>query len=132
MIEKWIVPCSVKFFDVVHYLDEHETIVWKCRSTINEKDEAYIYVGAPYSEIMFRCVVEAVNLSQEEIHNNSYAVSDKATDKTKYMRLRLVNKYEEGTLSLQKLREVGLGQTQVQARAPRTVVSLINEINRNI
>ena len=128
MAETWIVPCNVRFFDVVSYLDDHKTIVWKRRSTIVKGDEIYIYVGAPYSQILFKCRVEEDELSEEEIKKNNYAISSKDTEKTKYMRLKMIHRYEEGTLPLKDLREVGLGQTQVQARADRKLRVYLDQV----
>ena len=57
MQENWIVPCSVKFFNIVEHFENNKSIVWRKVSALREGDVAYIYVGAPYSQIMYKCHV---------------------------------------------------------------------------
>lgn len=36
MSENWIVPCSVKFFDVVKHFEENDTIIWRKVSALKK------------------------------------------------------------------------------------------------
>ena len=131
-MENWILPCNVRFFDVEKHFEEHDTVVWKRGASTKEGDVVYLYLGAPYSQILYRCIVEKEELTKEEVEENKYAVRAGATPKTKYMLLKLEYKYKEGTMTLDKLREHGLGQTQKQARTSRSVQGFINSINKTI
>lgn len=132
MVENWIVPCSLKFFDVRKYFDDHDTIIWKRGSAIHVNDIVYIYVGAPLSEIKFKCevILEKVNIN--EIMNNNYAIKEGTVVKeNKYMKLKLLETYEDGLLPWKELKQHGLGQVQIQARIDRKLLEYILNILNN-
>lgn len=131
-MENWILPCNVRFFDVEKHFEKNDTVVWKKGASTKEGDIVYIYLSAPYSQILYRCIVEIEELSKEEVEKNRYAIRAGATPKTKYMLLRLDKKYDKGMMTLEKLREHGLGQTQKQARTSRSVQEFINSVNESL
>ncbi len=133
MQENWIVPCSVKYYDVVSHLKEKKTIVWRKVSALKEGDTVYLYLGAPYSEIKFKCHIINDNVDEETVAQNAYAI--KKTDrphKDRYLLLELDYVYPDGELSLEKLRAHGLGQTQTQARTDRKLQAFINSVNEKL
>lgn len=133
MSENWIVPCSIKFFDVVGHFEKSDSIVWRKVSALKEGDIVYVYIGAPFSEVKYKCKIVNDNVSEEILKNNQYAV--KKTDnsrKQKYIEMKLEYTYEDGVLSLEKLREHGLGQTQTQARTDRRLQAFIDSINEGL
>lgn len=133
MVENWIVPCSVKFYDVVGHLKEKKTIVWRKVSALREGDTVYLYLGAPYSEIKYRCRIINDNVDEQTLAENAYAIrkSDRMR-KFKYLLLELEYTYPDGVLSLDKLRAHGLGQTQTQARTDRKLQAFINSVNEEL
>ncbi len=133
MKENWIVPCSVKFYDVVGHLQKNKTIVWRKVSALKEGDIVYLYLGSPYSEIKFKCHIINDNVDDATVAENSYAI--KKTDssrKYKYILLELDYIYTDGELSLAKLRAHGLGQTQTQARTDRKLQAFIDSVNAEL
>ena len=133
MQENWIVPCSVKYYDVVSHLKEKKTIVWRKVSALKEGDTVYLYLGAPYSEIKFKCHIINDNVDEETVAQSAYAI--KKTDrphKDRYLLLELDYVYLDGELSLEKLRAHGLGQTQTQARTDRKLQAFINSVNEKL
>ena len=139
MIENWIIPCNIKRFDVIEYLRTNNTVLWKNSFTIKKDDNAYIYIGAPYSEIRYRCTVEADNISDEILRNNAYAKEKSPSNnyfskskKEKYVLLRPIMEYPSGLLPLNKLKEHGLGQVQIQARTDRSLQQFIDEVDASI
>lgn len=130
MIENWIVPCSVKFYDVVSHMAQNDTIVWRKVSALREGDVVYLYLGAPYSEIKYKCHIINDNVDNELLEKNAYAIRNvESLRKQRYVLLQLDYTYPEGTFSLDKLREYGLGQTQTQARIDRRLHSYIKSVN---
>ena len=130
MVENWVVPCSVKFYDVVTHMEQKKTIVWRKVSALREGDVAYLYLGAPYSQIKYKCRIICDNVSAELLEKNTYAI--KKTDsqrKQRYVLLELEYIYPDGVLSLEKLRGHGLGQTQTQARTDRRLQAFIDSVN---
>ena len=133
MVENWIVPCSVKFYDVVGHLNEKKSIVWRKVSALKEGDTVYLYIGAPYSEIKYRCRIVNDDVDEQTLSENSYAIKDTENKrKQKYLMLILEYTYPDGVLSLEKLRANGLGQTQTQARTDRKLQVFIDSVNKEL
>ncbi len=133
MAEKWIVPCNIKVFDVIEHFKHTDTVVWKNSFTIREGDVVYLYLGRPYGEIRFKCDVISTDVGEEKLKKNAYAIPAKKSNnyfskKEKYIEMRFVREYEEGTFSLEKLRNHGLGQVQIQARTDRRLQAYIDSI----
>ena len=129
MVENWIIPCSVKFFDVVSYLTNNKEIVWRRVSAVKKNDNAYVYIGAPYGQIKYLCRVIDDNVDENEVMLNQYAVKKGVSKKSRFMKLKLIHEYEGGVLSFAKLKENGLGQVQIQARTDRRLQQYIDSIN---
>lgn len=47
MAEHWIIPCSVKVYDIIEHFKKQNLVVWKNSFTIRKGDIAYIYIGSP-------------------------------------------------------------------------------------
>ncbi len=133
MSENWIVPCSVKFFDVVKHFEENDTIVWRKVSALKKGDTAYIYIGAPYSEIKYKCHIVDDDVDEKTLQSNEYAIRKTESGKRqKYIKMKLDHVYDDGELSLDKLRANGLGQTQIQARTDRRLQAFISNVDRGL
>lgn len=133
MSENWIVPCSVKFFDVVKHFEENNTIVWRKVSALKKGDTAYIYIGAPYSEIKYKCHIIDDDVDKKILQSNEYAIRKTESGKRqKYIMMELDHIYDDGELSLDKLRENGLGQTQIQARTDRRLQAFISDVDERL
>ena len=133
MTENWIVPCNIKHFDLITHFKSKSTVVWRNSFTIRKGDIAYIYLSAPYSEIRYRCRVVEDVVDDEVVNANQYAIPPKASNnyfskKIKYMIMELEYEYPEGSLPLNALREHGLGQVQMQARANKRVKEFLHEV----
>ena len=44
MAEHWIIPCSVKVYDIIEHFKKQNLVVWKNSFTIRKGDIAYIYI----------------------------------------------------------------------------------------
>ena len=133
MADNWIIPCNITVFDVISYLKNHNQIVWKNSFSIREGDTAYIYIGRPYGEIRYKCKIISDQVDEHLLKENSYAIPVKKSNnyyskKEKYIVLELVCEYPEGTFTLNKLREHGLGQVQIQARTDRKLQAYLTEV----
>ena len=112
--EEWIVPANPKYFDIIEHFNNSDEVNWKQSSDVHVNDTVYIYVGAPYSSILFKCIAEEVNIPYEYKDDN---LSIKNS-----MKLRLVKKYKQGELSFAKLNELGIKSI----RGPRKISSDIS------
>lgn len=136
-MENWIIPCSMKVYDVIEHFEKNNTIVWRNAFTIQPGDIVYIYVGSPYSEIKYKCKMISVVTDEKKLQDNSYAIAKKKVNnyfskKEKYMELEYLCKYPDGTFPLQTLREHGLGQVQIQARTDRRLQAYIDSVESRL
>lgn len=125
-MERWIVPCSIKFYDVEKHFDTTTNIVFKAPPGIKEKDLVYLYLGAPRSAIGYLCEVIQAKVPNSVVLEHDYAIKKtrvgdpsafERKQKVQYMLLRLIHSYPKGYLSYSLLKKHGLGQVQISARA---------------
>ena len=133
MEEHWILPCNIRIYDVVQHFKRNKRIVWINSFSMKTGDIAYLYVASPFSEIKYECVVLNDQVDEVLLKENPYVIPKKQINnfyikKIKYVELELVSIFPEGTFTLAKLREHGLGQVQIQARADRDLKSYLTEI----
>lgn len=127
----WIIPCNVKYYDVIGAFEYLHQIDWKQSSKVEIGDEVFIYVGVPYKAIMFKCRVNKVNLPEAEIDDFQFVIQgDNFINYGNYMELELIKKYSEGQLGLNRLAESGLqGNVQGPRRAEGALLNLLNSSN---
>lgn len=68
-MQKWMIPCNVKNFDVVEHFRTNTTAFFKRNRALSLGDEVYIYVASPYSEIKYKGVIKAAILVALEFEN---------------------------------------------------------------
>lgn len=137
MKDNWIVPCNVKYFDIISHFKNHNEVVWKNSFTIKKGDTAYIYLSEPFGEIKYRCLVISDNVDDITLQKNSYAIPRKASKnyfskKIKYIKMKLEFEYPEGSLKRTDMMKNGLGQVQIQARTDRRLQRYIDSIDEKI
>ena len=104
-----LVPANPRYFDIVGAFEKSDAIIWKQTGDVIAGDTIYMYVAAPYSAIMYKCVAVETNIP--------YEYSDKNVSMKKVMKLRLLKKYPEGKFGTDKLHEHGI----TSVRGPRFV-----------
>ena len=135
MRENWIIPCNLKHFDVIEHFKSNEYVIWKNSFTIRKGDMAYIYIGSPVGEIRYKCEVVSDEVDQELLNSNSYAIVRKESNnyfsksRDEENLIAELREYIPGTFTLEKLREHGLGQVQIQARTDRRLQNYISSID---
>lgn len=134
-MEHWIVPCNIKYFNIIEHFSKSDTVVWKNSFTIRPGDVVYIYVGAPYGEIKYRCSVVTDTVDEDTLAQNSYAIPTKPSNnyfskKVKYIIMKNEGRFPDKTLTLEAMRDHGLGQVQIQARTDRRLQAFIDDVER--
>lgn len=137
MSENWIIPCNIKFFDLIKHFETNKTVVWRNAFTIHEGDTAYIYIGSPYSEIRYKCRVISDQVDESLLQANSYAIPAKKSNnyfskKEKYIVMEYICEYPKSTFTLKNLREHGLGQVQIQARTDRRLQAYLTDVETQL
>ena len=115
----WVIPCNPKLYDIVGAFEKLDTIEWSQKNNTSGGDTIYIYVGGEYKAVMYKCEVLETELygnrSNEDLE--FYKTLSVKPD-VRYMRIRLIEKYDRDTFPLAELREHGL--TNVQGRSKVT------------
>lgn len=117
--EAWVFPCNIKYFNVIDHFAEHDTVIWRRRGVVHEGDVVYIYIGSPIKEIRYKCYVVNERVDKTVLKDNPYAITASATQSSSYIELKLDKEYDEGSFPYSELKENGLGQVQIPARASR-------------
>ena len=116
----WVIPCNPKYYDIVAAFDNLDVIEWSQSTNTSVGDTVYIYVGEKYKAIMYKCEVVAADLygNRSDEDYPYYKELSKDPD-ARYMKLKLLEKYDPGKYPLKELKENGL--TSVQGRSKATV-----------
>ncbi len=104
----WILPSNCKYFDVRAAFKVGGEMMWKQSSDVQVGDVAYMYASAPYSAILYKCVVTEVNLP--------YDYQDENIKIKKILKAKIVKEYDDNFMPFSKLKEYGVRAV----RGPRT------------
>lgn len=124
----WVIPCNPKKYDIVGAFSEFDTIEWSQNNATSVGDTVYIYVGEKYKSIMYKCEAVAVDLygNRSDEDEKYYKEMTKKPD-IRYMKLKLIDKYEPGTFPLNELRENGLKNVQGRSKATQQLLKYLNK-----
>ncbi len=120
---EWLVPANPGYFDIDKALKKSNIMMWKQTTDIRVNDIVYIYVGKPYSSIMYKFKVIEVNIP--------YEYKDKNLKMQKVMKIDLLKRYEKGKLSFDKLKECGVNAIRSQRYVPVALSEYINKIDKH-
>lgn len=126
----WIIPCNLKYYDVIGAFNKMSRIDWKqSAKNIAVGDIVYIYVGRPLMAIKFKCRVNKVNLDSVEIDDSEFIIiGDNYVNYGNHMELELITVYND-ELNLAELRTHGLnGNIQGSRRLTDELKEFINTI----
>lgn len=131
MKDIWVIPCNVKVYDVVAHFKQSDSICWKRGAREKIGDDVYIYVGNPYKAIMFKCVVENDNVSDDEIKEHPYATKGHFGSGFRYMKLHKAITFEN-PVELKKLQELGVYMVRKQGRVGKQLLEYLIGIENDI
>ena len=115
----WLIPANPKYYDVIKAFEEKEIIDWKQSSDVRVGDLVYMYVGAPYSALMYKCKAVEVDIP--------YRFEADYLSIKKLMKIRLLCKFDPDFMPLERMRK-DYGVYSV--RGPRSMPnSLKQELN---
>ena len=106
----WFIPTNPKMFDIISYMDHHKIVSWHKALKIHTGDFVYIYVGAPYSAILYQCKVLKVE-----------AFDDKKNEFT----MEVLQKYDKEKYSLAFLKEHGLNTVRWARNIPKELSEML-------
>ncbi|MEE1073085.1 MAG: HNH endonuclease signature motif containing protein [Cellulosilyticum sp.] len=110
---QWIIPCNTKYYDVVGAFNKFGIIEWKQSVNVEAGDIVYIYIGSPVQEIRYKCIVIEADLKETQIDDSEFVLDgDMYENYGRYMKLKLVEMYDEGMFLYKELKENGLSSVQ--------------------
>ena len=115
--EEWIVPANARYYDVANCFNDTSEIIWKQSSSIHINDIVYLYVGEPFSRIMYKCLVVEVNIP--------YEYKDKNIKMNYVMKLKLLKKFETEKYSFKFLNLNGIKTVRGPRKIPKNVSKMI-------
>jgi len=109
----WLVPANPKYYDVFAAFKRNDVIDWKQSAAIKEGDYVYLYVGAPYSSIMYKCIVVKTDIP--------YEFKDSNLSISRLMKIEKIRQYQKGELSFAYLNSLGINAIRSQRRISKEV-----------
>lgn len=126
---KWLLQSNPNKFDVITAFRELKQVDWRQNIKAEIGDEAYIYVAAPIKSIKLKCKVIKLNLPKVEIDDSKYVVDKSSFENYgKYMRLEVIEEYNDENLSFEELTKHGLKSVQGPTRIIGELEHFINKI----
>ena len=114
--KEWLIPSNPKYYDIVHAFDDEEEITWKQGSGIKKGDTVFMYVGAPVSAILFKCVVTETDIP--------WMFRREGLTIRKLMKIRLLKRYEPSRFTFEIL---GREYQIFAVRGPRGIPARLSE-----
>lgn len=108
--KEWVIPSNPKYFDIIHAFDHADEINWKQGAGIKAGDTVFMYVGAPISAILYKCMVTETDIPY---HGHHEEINIKAL-----MKIRLQKRYPADRFTFEVLKsEYGI----YAVRGPRGI-----------
>lgn len=118
---EWVVPANPKYYDVVNCFNDTNHVTWKQSSSIHEGDTVYLYVGAPYSCIMFKCKAIKTNIP--------YSYDDKNLTISNTMDLELLKRYPHDKYTFKEVSKYDLKAIRGPRRMPKRLLDYMKSEN---
>lgn len=113
--KEWVIPSNPKHYDIQAAFEAADEIDWKQGRGIKAGDIVFMYVGAPFSAILYKCRVTQTDIP--------YQYSGKINIKS-LMRIKLLKRYSPDRFTLAVLaRDYGI----VTVRGPRGIPDTLSK-----
>lgn len=112
--QAWLIPANPKYFDIVGAFNKEEEIIWKQSAKLKVGDIVYMYVGVPYSAVMYQCEVTEADIP--------YNYQDKNLKISRVMRIRKLKTYDKNLMPFQKLAEFDVRAVRGPRDCPKTLI----------
>ena len=103
----WLIPCSVKKFDIVQHFSITDTAFFKRNRALSVGDIVYIYVASPYSAVLYKGeIIKAGVLPSELPEEYKTTRFDSGT----YVEVKKIMDFPDRFLTKDELKDCGVGQ----------------------
>ena len=100
---EWFVPANPKYYDIEDAFSHQDEIYWKQGGKFEPGDIAYMYVGAPASAILYKCVVTETFCGTYTNHKGKVC---------NMMKIRKLEEYDRDWLPWSIIKNTGIGTAQ--------------------
>lgn len=107
MAKCWLVPCSIKGFNIVEHLKTNNSACLKRNRSIAVGDTVYIYVAKPYSEILYKGTVIKSGMHADSIEE-IYRVD--APETATYFEFEVDKHFDDHRFTLDIIKNAEIGQ----------------------
>src|SRR5680860_375531 len=129
---EWIIPGNICDYDHVAAFKSQEVITCGLKlKNIKVGDVAYIYSSAPYSGIRYKCIVEKVDIKEDERLGDEFWLQPFVYNPgIRYVNIRLINEFHNERLKLHCLKDNGFinNPPQRSGRIRQKLSELLNII----
>ncbi len=102
--QSWLIASNPAKYNIFDAFDANRVITWGLTVNTGIGDIVYIYVSAPDSRMMYRCVVDRVSVPVDERLGAEYWV-EPFNPNRKLVNLRLISRLNNDELRLKNLLE---------------------------
>lgn len=114
----WLIPANPKFYDIIDAFSKKDTMLWKQPGNIHVGDLVYLYMGSPYSAILYKCKVIEIDIP--------YQYQDKNLSMKKVMKIKMIKQYREDEYPFSKLKTYGVRAIRGPRHMPEALEKIIN------
>lgn len=93
--KEWLIPSNLKYYDSVHAFDDTDEIHWKQGRGIKVGDVVAMYVGAPVSAILYKCLVTETGIPRKYVRDK-LSISH-------LMKIKLLKRYDPNRFTFERL-----------------------------
>ena len=114
---EWIRTAKLLEYNVIDAFDSLKVLDWKKGNyKIDKGDIVYIYVGVPFSRIMYKTECIKVNIYDDEVIDDRkyYVNQNEFYSGKERIRLKLISTIDDERLSLDTLSNLGLVENRIQ------------------
>ncbi len=123
-IHTWVVPAHPKYYDIVGAFEQTDVIQWKQSSKVHVGDIIYMYVGAPYSAILYKCRALKTDIP--------YTKGNTDINITTVMEIKRLETYDKTWMTLNIMRsEYGVNTVRGPRSMPEAIEKRLDELYQN-
>lgn len=130
---QFILVCNSNVFDLQGVFKETSKISWPQIDGIEIGDSAYFYMSSPVSSILYKCIVNKVNVHKVDEITTKYVKHPLFYDnKQTYIQLEMIQSYSENFISDREILEKGFHNLQMSSQITEAFADYINKKEKKI
>ena len=118
----WLVPANPSYYDIGQAFRQSDETIWKQSTNINIGDTVYLYIAAPVSAVIYKCLVTDVDIP--------YDYRDKNVSMDHVMKIKKLEQYPADFLTADRLKEYGVNAVRGPRHMPADLVHMLNSLSK--